>query len=110
MRTNPCHLSFAARVGSATAMISLTATVVLISGRAHAQNYPVIAVVPKHVFVVRGASFRNGDLFAIEPSGLFLFGPIDRPFAMVARAVLGWMVDVNHQTDRHVQFGLGCGF
>jgi hypothetical protein len=164
-------------------MISLTAAVVLISGRAHAQNYPVITVVPEHVFVVRGGSFRNGDLFAIEPSGLFLFGPIDRPFAMVARAVLGlggsgggiglamnlipprqgeelswqgddffmgpfvslearaermygltswrsatyvgpqlslsifvlkaslgWMVDVSHQTDHHVQFGLGFGF
>src|SRR5882724_3039321 len=89
MPANPRHFSFASRLGGATATIALTATLVLISGRAHAQNYPVVTVVPQHVFLVRGASFRNGDLFAIEPSGLFLFGPIGPPVAMVARAMLG---------------------
>ena len=62
MRTNPCQFSFASRVGSATAMISLTATVALISGRAHAQNYPVVTVVPEHVFVVRGGSVSQRRL------------------------------------------------
>jgi hypothetical protein len=41
------------------------------------------------VFLVRGASFREGDLFAIEPSGLFVFGPFRRPVVGVARAVVG---------------------
>ena len=67
----------------------VVATLLLIGGRAHAQNYWVIPVVPKHVFIDRGGSFRNGDWFAIEPSALFLYNPIRQPVVMVTRAVLG---------------------
>jgi len=89
METNPRRFDFASGLGGAAATISFAATLVLTSGKARAQNNPVVIVVPEHVFLVRGASFRNGDLIAIEPSGLFSFGPIGPPVVMVARAVLG---------------------
>ncbi len=90
METNPRHGTLASRVGGTTAMVSLTATFLLVGGSAHAQNSPpALTLVPDHVFLVRGASFREGDLFAMEPSGLFVFGPIRRPVVGVARAVVG---------------------
>jgi hypothetical protein len=182
MRTNPRPFSFARRLGGATATIALTTTLVLISGRAQAQSRAAGTVVPSHVFGA-GLSLRNGDLFAIEPSGRFFFGPIRPPVTMVVHAVLGvggsgggigfamslmprrpgaepccqredffwgtfvslearvermygptswrratyvgpqlslssyilkaslgWMVDVNDQTNRHLQIGVGTAF
>ena len=70
-------------------MMSFTATLMLIGGRAQAQNYPVLTLLPEHVFLVRGGSFRTGDVLAVEPSALFLFGPIRPPLAGVARAMVG---------------------
>jgi hypothetical protein len=89
MQTNPTHFSFASRLGGATATISLAAALVLTSGRAQAQNYPVATVVPGHVYGVRGFSIRNGDYLVLEPSFLFVFGPVRPPLTVVARAMLG---------------------
>jgi hypothetical protein len=89
MKTNPRHFCFAGRLAGAKATLSLTATLILISGRAHAQNYAAATVVPEHVYMMPGYSIRNGDLVAIESSCLFFFGPIRRPAALVARAMLG---------------------
>jgi hypothetical protein len=68
----------------------LIAVSFLISGKALAQNSPfALSVVAGHVYVVRGASIRNGDYLSVEPSGLFFFGPIGPPLALVARPMLG---------------------
>src|SRR4051812_38012881 len=72
-----------------TATISLAAALVLIGARAHAQNYDSVTVVPGYFTMVRGASFRNGDLVALEPTGLFFVAPIRQPFALLARPILG---------------------
>ena len=64
--------------------------VLLLSGaKAHAQNHSVQMVVPGHVYVVPGFSFRSGDYLVLEPSGLCVFGPIAPPVAVVARPMLG---------------------
>ena len=68
----------------------LIAASLLMSGRALAQNSPIaLSALPGHVYVVRGASIRNGDTLSVEPSGLFFFGPIGPPLALVARPMLG---------------------
>jgi len=89
MQTNPNHVSCADRLGGATAAILLAATLVMISGRAHAQNYPVATVAPGHMYVVRGFSIRNGDYLVLEPPVLFFFGPIRPRVTLVARPMLG---------------------
>src|SRR5436190_13019234 len=72
------------------AKFSLIAASLLISGKALAQNAPfALPAVPGHVYVVRGASIRHGDYFSLEPSGLFFFGPIRPPVAVVVRPMLG---------------------
>ncbi len=90
METSTRRFGLTSRVNRATAIGSLIATAIAVSGKAHAQNSPfALTVVPGHVFVVRGASFRSGDLFALEPSGLFFLGAGRPPVAGVARAVVG---------------------
>jgi hypothetical protein len=73
----------------AVATSCLVVAILLISGKARAQNYPVLTFVPGHVYMVQGASIRNGDYLVLEPSGLFFFGPIARPVALVARPMFG---------------------
>jgi len=82
---------FSKRSGSAAVTIGLTAFLLLISGKARADDYPVLTLVPEHVFVVRGGSVRQGDWFAIEPSFLFVPGSTGRrsPLVLVARPMLG---------------------
>jgi hypothetical protein len=69
--------------------IGLAAFLLLVGGEARAQNYPVVALTPDRTFVVRGASVRQGDLFAIEPSFLFAPAGRDSPLVLVARPILG---------------------
>ena len=89
MKTTPNHLGLATGLGRAAATISLAATFVLVGGSARAQNITALTLVPEHVYLVRGGSFRNGDLLTIEPSALLFFGPIAPPVAMVARGIVG---------------------
>ena len=89
MQAKPRYFRVASRLSGATATIALAATLVLISGRAQAQNYPVVTVAPGQVYMVRGVSIRSGDYVVLEPSALLLFGPIHPPFAVVARPMLG---------------------
>jgi hypothetical protein len=79
------------RWGRAAATTGLTVFLLLVAGKARAQNYPVVALVPERVFVVRGFSFRQGDFLSIEPSFLLVPGATDgtRPLAVVARPMLG---------------------
>jgi hypothetical protein len=42
--------------------------------------------------------------------GTTYFGPQATVSAYVFKASLGWMVDVNDRTDRHIQLGIGFGF
>jgi len=76
-------------LGRADTKTCFIAVFLLSSGNARAQNYPVLTFVPGHVYVVQGASIRNGDYLVLEPSGLFFFEPIARPVAFVARPMLG---------------------
>jgi hypothetical protein len=186
METNPCSptsrgpSTFAVALGSATAKVALAAVLLLVGGRAYADDHPTVTAIPGRLVVVRGVSFRNGDWFAFEPSGLVLLGAPDRggPVVGVVRAVVGvagsgggiglakslnpdcpcavddlaggpfailegriertygrtrwrdatylgphlslsayifkisvgWMIDVNDRSDRHVQIGIGGGF
>jgi hypothetical protein len=186
METTTClpasrgYSTFPDGLGRATAKVVLTAVLMLVGGRAYADDHPTVTAVPGRLVVVRGFSFRNGDWFAFEPSGLVLLGAPDHggPVVGVVRAVagvggsgagiglaknlnpdcpcavddlasgpfliiegrvertygrtrwrgatylgphlslsayifkisVGWMIDVNDRSDRHVQIGIGGGF
>jgi hypothetical protein len=78
------------RLAGLTVKIVLTAILMLVSSKAVADDHPAATVVPGRLVVVRGYSFRNGDWFAFEPSGLVLFGGLPfRPVVGVVRAVAG---------------------
>lgn len=169
----------------ATKVVLTAVVLVLLSHDVGATEAPPAEeVVAGHVYVARGASFRHGDWVALEPAGVFMFGPpgAGRPVVLVARPVLGlggsgvglglatsltppclvaqpcdpiaffwsgvgtleariermyglttwrdatylgpqltlsfslikasvgWMVDVNDRSDRHLQIGFGGGF
>src|ERR1044071_5143275 len=80
---------FSKRSGRAAATMELAVFLVLVGREAGAQNYPVLPVVPDHVYVTRGGGLRQGDLFTIEPSFLFLPGGRDGSFVVVGRPMLG---------------------
>jgi hypothetical protein len=89
MTATPKRSVRASGLARATATLSLAATLLLIGGRAQAQNITALTEVPQHVYLLRGDSFRNGDLITIEPSALFFYGPIAPPVALVARGIVG---------------------
>ena len=63
----------------------------LLAPEARADGPMVATLVPKHVFLARGFSVREGDYFSIEPSFLFVANskPGSRPIVGVARPMVG---------------------
>ena len=91
METNPAPPSRRAHRPKPFAAVAGLIVVLLSREAGATEASPAVEVVPGHLYLARGVSFRNGDWVALEPAAVLLFRPPGprRPVVLVARGVLG---------------------